>query len=507
MTIEHPAPATTSNWVKVGAHRAPSPEPQTGDVWKPAPRKRKGKRPKRPVARPAGDFDALRRTFEPKIQQSVDAFEVAVVLEAEGINDAEAERYGARDVFELARRLRTAVAAAPADRVAPPARIDWYPSPSISVLRGFTFTIGALTVMTVVGLGAGTGAAALVLFMNVFGVAVMQAVSFLSYMLLERSGAIRDPSVIRPVLWVLALPLVVAIVTAIVMGPMTGVFAGAALTYLIGMFMVLVLGRPVLVAVIVLPVAATATLDSLEPSHFLTALAVGLWMVGAAVLVTASFVFTRPVGRRLVIRLGPVDFRAALPFAAASLTAGIVVIANLLMVSGSLPLRHGGTRTWLIASLPFLIPVSLAEVLVVGVRRPLHQAVGSTSSPTEFRSSGRRSSVRMWALHAIVAAGVLAVVVPLLTGGTLAARLLLGLSFLLIGTLLTATLLIASGDAIRYEQWLLGVTAVLLVAARLTLSTPGTTQRLAVNVVILGVAAVVGVVVSVRVTGTFARYR
>ena len=506
MTAE-PVPAATSNWVQVGAHRAAGPAPQADKVWKPAPRKRKGKRPKRAAPRPAGDFDALRRTFEAKVQQSVDAFEVAVVLEAEGINDAEAERYGARDVFELARRLRTAVATAPADRVAPPPRTDWYPSPSISILRGFTFTVGALTVMTVVGLGAGTGAAALVLFMNVFGVAVMQAVSFLSYMLLERSGAIRDPSVIRPLLWVLALPLLVAIVTAIVMGPMTGVFAGAALTYLIGMFMVLVLGRPVLVAVIVLPVAVTATVDSLQPAHFITVLAVGLWMVGAAVLVTASFVLTRPEGRRVVIRLGPVDFRAALPFAAASLTAGIVVIANLLMVSGSQPLRHGGTRTWLIASLPFLIPVSFAEVLVVGVRRPLHQAVGTTGSPTDFRSLGRRSSVRMWALHAFGAAAVLAVVVPLLANGTLEARLLLGLSFLLIGTLLTATLLIASGDAIRYEQWLLGVTAVLLIAARLTMSTPGSTQRLAVNVVILAAAAVAGVILSVRVTGTFARYR
>ena len=506
MTAE-PVPAATSNWVQVGAHRAAGPAPQADKVWKPAPRKRKGKRPKRAAPRPAGDFDALRRTFEAKVQHSVDAFEVAVVLEAEGINDAEAERYGARDVFELARRLRTAVATAPADRVAPPPRTDWYPSPSISIFRGFTFTVGALTVMTVVGLGAGTGAAALVLFMNVFGVAVMQAVSFLSYMLLERSGAIRDPSVIRPLLWVLALPLLVAIVTAIVMGPMTGVFAGAALTYLIGMFMVLVLGRPVLVAVIVLPVAVTATVDSLQPAHFITVLAVGLWMVGAAVLVTASFVLTRPEGRRVAIRLGPVDFRAALPFAAASLTAGIVVIANLLMVSGSQPLRHGGTRTWLIASLPFLIPVSFAEVLVVGVRRPLHQAVGTTGSPTDFRSLGRRSSVRMWALHAFGAAAVLAVVVPLLANGTLEARLLLGLSFLLIGTLLTATLLIASGDAIRYEQWLLGVTAVLLIAARLTMSTPGSTQRLAVNVVILAAAAVAGVILSVRVTGTFARYR
>ncbi len=110
----------------------------------------------------------------------------------------------------------------------------------------------------------------------------------------------------------------------------------------------------------------------------------------------------------------------------------------------------------------------------------------------------------MWALHAFGAAAVLAVVVPLLDNGTLEARLLLGLSFLLIGTLLTATLLIASGDAIRYEQWLLGVTAVLLIAARLTMSTP---QRLTVNVVILAAAAVAGVIVSVRVTGTFARYR
>jgi len=183
------------------------------------------------------------------------------------------------------------------------------------------------------------------------------------------------------------------------------------------------------------------------------------------------------------------------------------VIANLVMVAGSPPLQSGGTRPWLLAALPFLVPVSLAELLVVGVRRVLHQATAFTSSPAEFRRLGRRNCQRMWLIHVTVGAVVLAVVVPLLDQGDLVARLLLGLSFLLVGTLLTASLLLLSGDALRLEVALLAVTAASLMAAWLTQSASDSTHQLAVDVVILAVAAAVGVALSVRVTGTFARYR
>jgi len=453
----------------------------------------------------AGDFDALLKRFEPQVQRSVDPFEVAVMLEAEGIDDAEAERYGASDVFELARRLRDA--AAPDVRGPAPPRKDWYPSAPIAVLRGLTFTMGALTIMTAVGLGAGSQAVVLVIVVNTMGVAVMQAVSFLSYVSLERSGKVRDPSAIRPLLLVLVLPLLVAVVGATLVDPLTGLFAGAALAYLTGMVMVLVLGRPVLVAVIVLPVAALAIVDSLEPDRINATWVVGAWLFGALLLVTASFVLTRPEGRRVVVRLGAVDLRAALPFAAAGLATGIVVIANLVTIASSPPLQAGGTRSWLIAALPFLIPVSLAELLVVGVRRLLHQATASTSSPEEFRRLGHRDCRRMWLVHVTVGAAVLALVVPLLEQGDLMTRVLLGLSFLLIGTLLTASLLLLSGDALRLEVGLLAVTAASLMAAWLTQTVLHSTHQLAVDVVILAIAAAVGVTLSTRVTGSFAHYR
>jgi len=61
MTAEQPAAATTSNWVKVGASRAASPQTEDRQGWKPVPRKRRGKRSVRPVPRRTDDFDALRR--------------------------------------------------------------------------------------------------------------------------------------------------------------------------------------------------------------------------------------------------------------------------------------------------------------------------------------------------------------------------------------------------------------------------------------------------------------
>jgi hypothetical protein len=469
----------------------------------------------------------------PNIEQSVDDLEVAVLLERAGVDDAEARRLGAADCFALARRLRADArrrieddarggrdaigtggaggggggaggwAGGPA---ASPPRPDWYPSAAVSVLRGLVFTLGALTLMVALGQGQGDASLGLVLIVSTIGVTVTQPLAFLGYLCLERSG-LEDPASLRPLLWAFLVPLAAGGVTAVIADAEVGLLVAAALAYLVTCSLLLTLGHTVLVAVLVLPVAVLATIDLLELADLPDRLIVVPWLAACGVLVAVTLAFTLRRRRTARVRLGVIDLRASLPFAAVGLVTSAVVIANLLMVADTPGLGQDGTRDWVVATLPFLVPVALAEALVVWVRRGLHQATARVSTEAQFRRGARRRCAAMFA--ALLATGVaaLALVVPLLDTGDVSARLMLCGSFLLLGVLLTASLLLMSADALRLETMLLGLTAVVLLTAWAG-RTPWTSdEQLTVNVAILAYATLAAVVVSVRVTTSFRTYR
>ncbi len=443
--------------------------------------------------------------LRPEIERSVDDLEVAVVLEAGGVDDAAAQRYGSSDVFELARALRRQVG--PGARQAAPPRKDWYPSAPVAVLRGLVFTMGALAIMTAVGLGAGNDAVAFVIVVNTVGVAVMQPAAFLGYLLLERCGDRDDPSAIRPLLVLFALPPLVTLVGWPFTDFSTALFAGAALAYLVAMVLLLVLRKAVLVAAIVLPVAALAIVHSVRPATSSDAVVVGAWLAAAGVLVAACLALTARRDRPVSVRLGWVDVRAALPYTLAGLATGVVVIANLVVVSGSVPLDGAGTAQWLLVALPFLVPVSLAEVLVVGLRRGLHQATATLSRPRDFRVLGHRASMRMWSQLVGLTVVLVVVVSPLVERGDVADRVLLCASFGLVGLLLTSGLVLLAAEALERQVVVLGLTGAGLFAVWLGPTEHDSTQLLVLAVVVLGAGVVAGIVAAVRATSCYQRFR
>jgi hypothetical protein len=463
----------------------------------------------------------------PNIERAVDHLEVAVLLERAGVDDAEARRLGAADCFALAHRLladarRSSAGGSPpgpgsgavagrggwGDEGPPPSppRADWYPSPAVSVLRGLVFTLGALTLMVALGQGTSDTSLGLVLIVSTIGVTVTQPLAFLGYLCLERSG-IDDPASLRPLLWMFLVPIVAGVVTGVLVDPEVGLLVASALAYLVTSSLLLTLGHTVLVAVLVLPVATLATIDLLELAVVSDRIIVVPWIAACGILVAVTLALTLRRRRTARVRLGPVDLRAALPFAAVGLVTSAVVIANLLMVADTPGLGQDGSRDWVVATLPFLVPVALAEALVVWVRRGLHQATARVSSEAQFRHGARRRCAAMFVALVAIGAASLAIVVPLLDTGDLTARLLLCGSFLLLGVLLTASLLLMSADALRLETVLLGLTAVVLLGAWTLRSPWSSEEQLTVNVAILAYATLAAIVTSVRVTTSFRTYR
>jgi hypothetical protein len=235
-------------------------------------------------------------------------------------------------------------------------------------------------------------------------------------------------------------------------------------------------------------------LTALEsPAATSSQVVVGSWIAGTTILVGLVAVLTRGSGPPATARLGAVDVRVAAWYGTAGLLVGGVVIANLVMIAGAPPLRVGGTRVWLIVALPFLVPVSLAELLVVGMRRRLHAATSELSSVEEFRRLAVVRSAVLWGLHAAVGAAALMAAVRLLREDSLRDRVLLGLSFLLVGTILTAALVLLAGDAVGVLIVLLAATAAALLASRWWADGWTDSDRLVLDVGVLTVGAVVAI--------------
>jgi hypothetical protein len=444
--------------------------------------------------------DPLLERNWPAVRRAVDDFEVAVLLETDGVTDGLAQvQFGVSSVFELAGVLRRE--AAVEQGVGSPPRRDWYPAAPVALMRGTIFTIVGLMTMTVVGLRADAPTAAAILVASVVGMAFMQSASFLAYMAIERCGKRPEPAVLRPFLRLLIVPVLAGLVLGLVDGPSTGGLLGVMLVYLVCMSLLLALGKAGLVGVVVLPAGVLALVSALELVPALDdRWILGVWGVGALALVASTVHATRAQRRSMVITFGLVDVRAALPFFVEGLAVGAVVLLNLWVVVGP-ALSGQGTRVWLAAALPFLVPVSFSELMVVTVRRRLLHATTTVASPTRFRHLAQRRCLVAWALFVAGSASMLVVSMGVTPGAGLREPLLTGLSFMLVGVLLTAGLLLLAADAVSLLTSLLAVTAIgLPLASRAP-------EPLEPAVLVLAAAAGTALVASVRATADVASYR
>ena len=454
------------------------------------------------------NFDLLLYRRREAVSASADFYEVAVLLETSGIGDSVARRsYGASDVFDLSARLRRA-ARAPT-RLPSPGRPDWYPSSSVSLLRGFIFTMSGLVTMTAVGIGGGSGAARVVLGVNVGWMALMQAVAFLGYLAIERAGGAAGPRALAPLLRCLGGAVVVAVVVVVLGDARTGILVGASLVNLLCMVLLLVLQRVELVARIVLPVALVAILQMLLPSWGSgPELALAAWVLGAVALLVVTLRLLEPSRRRSgALPWNLNDIRLGSRHALAGFAVGAVGVAHLVAMGDAGGLRGGSGRDWLLAALPFFVPVTIAEALVVDVRRRLRGSTAQLSVRTEFVRAGHVACARVLGIHLAAGAVAWALAVGLGTRGSPEGRALVSAAFFLVASLLVAGLLLVAGDAHEQVALVLGGTAVVLLALQLLTSGWRSPGHAFAEIVVLLPAVVVAVVIAVRTTTDIETYR
>ena len=448
-------------------------------------------------------------TLEPELLQrirvAVDEHEVAVLLESAGISDrVAADEYDVLDVFDLAVRLRTSTG--PPPRLPSPGRSDWYVSSPVAVLRGCLFTVSGLVSVGLAGSGVGRNAAMWVLVWSASWVAILQGLSFLGYLLRERGGPGSPPSSIAPLTPSFAVPVLAGVATAVFAGPGTGVVSGAALLVLTGVVLLLVVDRPWVVASVVLPVGAVAAW-AISGGPISSQVAITLWAGGGVVLAVTTVAVTGGVRLTGPVPLSGQDVRSAVPFVAAGLGIGAMSIAVVVAVAPAPALAGASDGVWLVAAAPFLVPVSLAELLVVSARRSLLAATARVRGLDQFRHLARRQAARLWMVHlALMVTLVLAStwLLPVVSPAepTWTEALALVAAFGLLGTVLTAGLLLLAAGRLASVSGLLwgGAAPVLLIRLWADGWSPAV-------LVVLAIVAAVGAFMSSMATEKLFSYR
>lgn len=445
------------------------------------------------------DDDLVRR-----IALAVDDHEVAVLLESDGVSDrVAAETFDAVDVFDLAARLRSEIPPAPPDP-APP-RVDWYGTTTEAVLRGLTFTVAGLSAVGLAAEAGGRSAAVVVMVACALWIAVLQSLSFVGYLLIERGvGSSKGPRV-----FVLCssfvVPVVVGSVISLAADPTTGLLAGAALLSLTAVVLLLVVGRPRLVAAIVLPIGLVS-LASMVGGPVPTTAAVSAWAAGAAVLVVTCLVVLGRGWRPAPVPLSAADLIASVPYGVAGSGVGALSLITAGAVSRA-PSLHGATPSeWLVAAAPFLIQVSLAEVFVIGVRRHGFATTTLTRDVAAFRPRLRRATSRAWLLHLGGVGAVALMSVVASSMGRLPATPVgaasVALAFSALGVVLVAALLLLSCDRVGLAGAVLW--AGTAVSGVVTVFTSGWSPLVAAA---LTATAAVSVVLSSTASGDIRSYR
>lgn len=444
--------------------------------------RRRGAAPQR-ERRSTDPVAALSRRYDDLCRQACDPYEIAAVLEAEGLDDRRARaEFGAASVFELGERLYGAVPWRPED---PQDRRDpWHLPLWRAQLRGVLYAVPAVTAALLPAATDGVAGRVLPALGTVVAIAAAQAVSVLGHLLLGRGRLDAFAGLTRAALAVAALlALASSGIAALVGGPQpAGLVAtlGLQLVLVVAATLLLVPGREALLAAVMLPgaLAAAGVVLGLAqvPARLggpvaLQEIAVAS-VVGAAL---AALLAARP-GRRggtfAALRAGLGRAQWGLAGTAALYGVGLAVAVSFALVAAAAgTVEVDGVHLVLVA-LPLTATVGTSEYLLHRARGRSARALAGLDCLDGFARRSRRELRWMLALHAVtVTVAAVAVVGWLDRTGQRRPELDAlagGYAVLGLALLLTATLL-SLGHHRLAARLVLVAGAVLVVAALLPL--------------------------------------
>ena len=411
-------------------------------------------------------FAELLEQFAPRVAASVDNFGVAVILEGSGISDRLARtRYDSADVVDLARKLRREVPSAPAHNADD--AVDGNGSFWLCLLRGFTYVLAGIIVMTASGLLSSPTAAALVLGAGVASTGLMWGLSYLGHITMEQAPPDQRNAALAPLFaGGLTVAFGVGVLVGLFAGPMVGALAAAPLVYATTAATVLILRRHTLFAGTVLP-GGTACVLSLTGVDWAPSAgwALSLSGFGLVVLIIAAARRVNPGGRRPE-PVSRAAIRAAVPYIVNGLAIAGIVGGFVIALRQNVQLRFLGPREWFVLAQPLLIPLALGDVSVVALRRRVRRVAATTADRRSLARSARGALALLWLCQAALGATATALVLwsrPIAdTGVCLSASL----GFWAVGVTLVISLLTEPGpSAIAGCEPMLGATAMFIVLA------------------------------------------
>ncbi|WP_086819332.1 hypothetical protein [Allokutzneria sp. NRRL B-24872] len=365
----------------------------------------------------------------PDIADAVDHLEIAAALEAGGLSDQAAAKYGYPDVFLLAEALCRAVPRQP--REPEPLPVIWSAKPATHLLRGVLFGLPGVCYTAAAGVLTDRAALWAVVISLFTSWSLGQSLSYLGHLQLGRADADAAARVLRRgMIAGCSIVLAVSAGAALLLGS-----SAAALAMAVGQ------GFYLLAATVLLVLNAEYTLlATLAPGVIagLTLSGGPLWTaLSATVLATMALAVLRTRTTR-PRTLSKHDLVASLPYGAFGFIAAGLLVLPLFWPSGQ---GHG------LAALPISVSMGVAEWSLVAYRRRATFALRDNHTFTEFAKDTRLGLLRAVAVFLAVAAA-LSTVVLLATGAITdpAALLRYGAYLALGGALFVALVLQACGS-------------------------------------------------------------
>jgi hypothetical protein len=332
-----------------------------------------------------GSQSGLAGWMMPVCASAVDSYEVAAVLEAGGMTDATArDRYGARDVFDLAARLLRQFP--PQRQPAQPVACPWRATPVTHLLRGIVFGLPALAYLAVADQIAGPRPAVLLIASVVLSWAAGQWLAYLGYVRLGRGGRSSAAAVLSGATLLLVLPsaaMLVVLGYALDVLPTVTLVAVGQLVYVLAATVALVLGREWrLLAALVPGVSAGIAELIAAPApgrSGLLAAAVAVSVIASAAVAGGELLGVRPA---LPSRA---ELVTALPNAAFGALAGALLIFTP-AVRAIDPAQdpRTGLGTALALTLPLSVSMGGAEWLLYRYRALTHLAMEQSRTMRAF---------------------------------------------------------------------------------------------------------------------------
>jgi hypothetical protein len=358
-------------------------------------------------------FEALfERTEELRIA-AVDTLEIVAGLEADGLNDEGAARYGHADVFTLAEDLYERTRRRPPPT--PPAANPWRAQAWRHLLRGLLFGLPGLcyAIATPVLTRSGTGY--LLIVSLLLSWSVSQGVAYLAYLRIGLGDPAAGARTLRGGLTAGVLvitPVIVAVGAVLDVGPQSTSLAVGQCGYLLAATAVLVCGAELWLLAALLPGAVASVVQlavggPVNPAVWLAWTGTIAATIGVAVVRTRAE--PRAAGRgRPSWRGAARDVAAALPYAMFGLLAGGLLTFG--TVSTLLELSQP-SRATTVAVLALSLSMGPAEWILFAYRRRVHRLLVTRTRMAAFAWTARGVLTTTLALYAAVLAALVVVIV------------------------------------------------------------------------------------------------